>query len=99
MSYIGILYFTGIMELSNLLSTAEAARLQALGQPTGTDFNLVSFIIQVWAYMKPFIQAIFLYNPTIWSGYWIWFYYIVCIPIMVGLVFSIVSIMRGVGSS
>jgi hypothetical protein len=95
-----ILFFAGIMQMDNLLANAKTVSdMQSLGQPTGTDFNLVSFVTTVWSYMKVFIPMIFLYNATVWSGYWIWFYFFVCLPICVGMVFSIVTIMRGSSSS
>jgi hypothetical protein len=90
-----ILFFAGIMEMNNLIDTAQVANMQSLGEPTGTDYSLVSFVTTVWSYMKVFIPMIFLYNATVWSGYWIWFYFFVCLPICVGMVFSIVTIMRG----
>ena len=99
MAYLGILYFAGIMELSNLIDTQVKEDMMALGQPTGTDFNLISLVVQVWAYLKVIIPMMFLWNPTIWSGYWIWFYWIVCFPIVIGMVVSIVMVMRGVGTS
>jgi hypothetical protein len=85
----------GIAE-QRLIFDIEMAR--TLGQPTGTNFNLVSLIVDVWTYMKIFIDMLFLY-PDYWTGYWIWFYAVVCMPVMVGVVFGIVTIMRGVSNA
>jgi hypothetical protein len=102
-AYIAIFYFAGIMEQTNLITSTSTGQvnLQAMGQPTGTNFGvgLTSQIVLVWNYMVNLIYMVFLWNPTVWSGNWIWFYYIVCLPICIGVVFSIVTIMRGSHSS
>ena len=101
MVYIGIFYFAGVAENASLINAQTAAQLQSLGQPTGTNWLVqqVSQISQVWTYIQTFIQMIFLWNGTIWTGSWLWFYYMVCLPICGGVVMSIVFILRGVHSS
>jgi hypothetical protein len=101
LAYIGIFYFAGVAEYANLLNTQTVANLQALAQPHGSNWLLqaVAQITEVWTYIKIFIQMVFLWNGTLWSGSWLWFYYFVCIPICIGVVMSIVFILRGVHSS
>lgn len=50
-------------------------------------------------YLKIVIQIIFLWCPTVFSGYMLWFWWLICFPVDVGIVFSIVSIVRGVHSA
>jgi hypothetical protein len=100
-AYIAIYYFAGVAEYANLMNAQTVANLQALGQPHGSNWLLqaVAQITEVWTYIKIFIQMVFLWNGTLWSGSWLWFYYAVCLPICIGVVMSIVFILRGVHSS
>jgi hypothetical protein len=93
--WVVIAFFVGIAEQRLIFDITVA---QSLGQPTGTDFDFASLITKVWSYMKVFINMLFLY-PDFWTGYWIWFYVVVCMPIMVGLTFGIVTILRGTSST
>jgi hypothetical protein len=101
LAYIAIFYFAGVAEYANQVNATVAANLQSLGQPTGTNWLLqqVAQISEVWNYIKVFIQMVFLWNGTLWAGSWLWFYYAVCLPICIGVVMSIVFILRGVHSS
>jgi hypothetical protein len=100
MIYAAIFYFSGVAEYTNNLDSSVMLRMQNLGQPTGTNFGvgLTSQIVLVWDYMVNFIKMVFLWNPTLWSGSWYYFYVFVCLPVCIGVVFSIVTIMRGVHS-
>lgn len=46
-----------------------------------------------------FGQAIFLWCPTLWSGYLLWVYWFICFPVAVGFVLSLAFIIRGVHSA
>jgi hypothetical protein len=102
LTYAAIWWFAGIMQQSNLLNPTSTGgvNIQALGQPSATNFGgiaaVVSQVVNVWNYLVGFIKMVFLYNPTVWSGYWIYFYYFICLPICIGMVMSIVFILRGV---
>jgi hypothetical protein len=100
-AYIAIYYFAGVAEYANLMNAQTVANLQALGQPHGSNWLLqaVAQITEVWTYIKIFIQMLFLWNGTLWTGYWLYFYFAVCLPICIGVVMSIVFILRGVHSS
>lgn len=97
MMWMGITFFAGIAEQRNMLDATSIANIQNLVQPTGTNFfeTASAFVVNVWTYMVGFIKMVFLWYPTVWTGYWLWFYYIVCFPIAIGVVFGIVTIMRG----
>ena len=99
--YIAIFYFAGVAEYANQMNATTVASLQSLGQPEGTNWVLqgVSQIVRVWDYIKVFIQMLFLWNGTLWTGYWLYFYFAVCLPICIGVVMSILFILRGVHSS
>lgn len=53
----------------------------------------------VASYLKILIGMLFLWMPTVFTGYLVWFWWFVCFPVDVGMVFSIVSIVRGVHSA
>jgi hypothetical protein len=99
--YIAIHYFAGVAEYSNLMNAQTVASIQALAQPTGTNWILqgVSQISAAWDFFSNFIKMLLLWNGTLWVGSWLWFYYFVCLPICAGVVISIVFVLRGVHSS
>lgn len=55
-------------------------------------------IAGVAPYLRLLVQVIFLYQPTVFMGYMSWFYWFVCFPVSVGMVASIIFIVRGVHS-
>lgn len=46
-----------------------------------------------------FMSIITMYYPAIFHDVWLWFWFIICLPISVGFIISIVSIIRGVHTS
>ncbi len=46
-------------------------------------------------YLSLIIQVLFLWCPTVFSGYMIWFWWFICFPVDCGMIFSIVTIIRG----
>lgn len=50
----------------------------------------------VLAIFATLLQMIFLYYPALFSGVYLWFWFVVCFPIACGFVVSIVSVIRGV---
>jgi hypothetical protein len=50
-------------------------------------------------YAKGILKVILLYEPSVFAGNYIWFWYLVCLPIDIGILFSIVSVFRGVHAS
>jgi hypothetical protein len=105
--YMVCLVVCSIIEQTNLVTSASVASLQGMMQPEGSDVSnllqnvpvlsgAVSLITMVWSYLKPVIEAIFLYFPDLWNGPWLWFYFIFILPISIGFVVSVVFILRGV---
>lgn len=56
-------------------------------------------VTHVASYLKILVQVLFLWCPTVFAGYMIWFWWLICFPVDVGIVFSLVSIVRGVHSA
>jgi len=100
---------SSIAAQANLITSTQVGQVQTLAQPTGTDVSTFggsttigqaySLITNVWAYIFGFLQMLFLWFPTLWVGTWLWFYYVVCLPISIALIISIVFIFRGVHSA
>jgi hypothetical protein len=55
--------------------------------------------LTVIAVFMSFISIIALYYPAIFTGTFIWFWWVVCLPIAVSFIISIITIIRGVHSS
>ncbi len=45
------------------------------------------------------IKVIFLWSPSIFAGYMVYFWYIFCLPISIGFIISLIFVARGVHSS
>lgn len=110
--YIGCLLCGTIAEKSNQMTSARVAELQGLMQPTGTDQSALnsdsggsfitagaSLITNVWSYLKTFIQITFLWFPSLWSGSWLWFYFCFPLELAIGMIISVVVMLRGVHSN
>jgi hypothetical protein len=59
---------------------------------------------QTWAimsniggYIAAFVAAVFLWSPTVFSGYMVWAYWFICFPIACGMIYGVVSLIRGTG--
>jgi hypothetical protein len=103
---IGILVSSWLAQ-TNGFGTAQMGFIQSLSQATGIDIpasssslspvgGIGSVVTHAWNYFILFMSALFLWFPNLWTGIWVWFYVCVIIPIDVGIVFSIVTIARGV---
>ncbi len=58
-----------------------------------------TIITNVGTYLATFIGILFLWAPTVWSGYMAWVYWFICFPVSCMMVFAIVSLARGVHSA
>lgn len=91
---------SNVAESTALMGTGEATTLQTLMTPFASDHTGivdigVSFITNVWNYFKLFIQVALLYYPTLWAGSAIFIYFILFMPVGIGFVVSIITILRG----
>lgn len=97
-----------VIENTNLFTSEQTGMIQSMLQPEGTEITSIenassigqaySLITNVWSYLISVIKVIFLWFPDLWSGNWIWFYYCFIAPLSIGLIVSIVFILRGVQS-
>lgn len=82
-------------------SASTSENLTTLMSPTMANYSsstsaFASIVTNVGTYVMTFLQAMFLWSPTIFSGYWIWFWLFICLPVSIGMVLSVVQILRGV---
>lgn len=74
-----------------------------LSQVQGSSTSLISSIwvpAQVGiSVLMTFLSVIMLYYPALFHGNYIWFWFVICLPISVGFVISIVTTIRGVAST
>ncbi len=102
--YIVMQLLITVAEQGNAFTGAKVEEMQEMLQPTGSDVNtfdnlpIVGGITKAWDYFKRFIEIVFLWSPTMWSGNWVWFWWVFCFPIACGMIASVVSMIRGVSS-
>ena len=101
MIYIAMAYFGITAEMGSSLGASPLATIDTLMKPEFTNFEvgLSTLITNVGTYILAFLQIVFLWFPTLWSGTWIWFYFFVILPMVVGMTLGLVMVMRGVGST
>ena len=58
-----------------------------------------TFFVNLGNYFYAFLQLVTLYQPTVFSGNYIYMWYMICLPIDIGMIFGVVTILRGVHSS
>ena len=100
MFYIGLLILSLIAEHNVSMNVNDVNLFNNIMSPTGTDFSnpvvaVTSLVTDVWYYFKLVIQVVFLWFPDLWAGNWIWFYYVVCFPVTIMVIFTFVTILRG----
>lgn len=66
--------------------------------PEVTNWTLATVFSNIGAIISGMVNAILLNFPNIWTGVYLWFYYIVVLPIAVSFMVCLVVIIRG-GSS
>lgn len=50
-------------------------------------------------YFISFIGVLFLYSPSVFPGNYVWMWWFICLPVDVGMIFGIVTMLRGSASS
>lgn len=61
----------------------------------GSQSNLLTFVTNIGNYLYGFISIIFLWSPTVFAGYAIYLWFILCMPIGVSFAIGIVMFLRG----
>lgn len=82
-------------------SAGTREQMQTLLSPVMANYSntttaFASTIINGGAIIMTFLNAVFLYSPTLFASYGMWFWFYICLPIAVGTIISIVQVFRGV---
>jgi hypothetical protein len=86
--------------IENVVTTNQTALMApTLQDSTNVFTGAWAAITGVAFYLKVLLGVMFLWAPTVFTGYLIWFWWFICFPIDCGLVASIVFIVRGVHSA
>jgi hypothetical protein len=84
------------LDIAGNAATASQTMLSALG---GTPISgLLAMGVTFFSYIVAILQMLILYAPTVFAGDMIWVWWFVCFPVDVGMVLSIIAVMRGVSS-
>jgi hypothetical protein len=84
---------------SNMTTSMNAMMNSRMVNSAGSTSSLTTIFIQVGTYLTTFVNAIFLYSPTVFAGNWFWVWQFICFPISVSFVIVILTIVRGVHAS
>lgn len=82
---------------SNIWSNLQGMWYMNLTQLVGSSISSIwSPALTVISVFAAFLSAIVLYYPAIFHDLYIWFWWCFCLPIGIGFIISIVTIIRGV---
>ena len=70
----------------------------AMSNQSGALTSIVSLAIQVGTYFETFIKAVFLWSPSVWTGYLIWVWFYMCVPLTIAMIIGIIIVLRGSSS-
>jgi hypothetical protein len=91
---------TGGTSLTNIITTNAGVLLQhQVVSSSNIALQALTGLMNIGAYIVAVIQVIFLWCPTVWTGYMLWFYWFICFPIACATVYAIVTLIRGGGSA
>ncbi len=90
-----------IAEGGTSFSQGSISLLQGAFQFTTIDHSNIitiatSFVSNILPAITGLLSIIFLWFPTVWEGYFIWFWYLICVPLGAGMCWAIMIILRGV---
>ena len=71
----------------------------SISNSSGALAATLTFIGNLGNYFLAFFQLVTLYQPTVFSGSYFYLWLFLCLPIDIGMVFGVVTILRGVHSS
>lgn len=89
-----------IIQANNAFGSTQTSLIKALFTPAISDSSnaLITVFANIGTYIKGFFQLLFLYFPSVWVGQWVWIWFIFAVPIAIGIIMTIVFIMRGVSN-
>jgi hypothetical protein len=104
MFYLLILGLEMVMTGSTTFAPSVTSQQSVLTSPTiVTETNVVTqavaFFSNLGDYISVLIPMLGLWSPTVFSGIMLWVWWFVCFPIDVGIVVTILWILRGVGGT
>ncbi len=97
--------------ITEMIVTGGTAFNPSSGNPFNTLFSMdftnfsslvssfATFIVGCGIWFVAFVKLIFLWSPSVWTGDYIWIWYILFVSQGVAIAFGIVSLIRGVHSS
>ncbi len=86
--------------MTNMATTNQASLMApTFAESTNVFTGAWAVVTGVAPYLKIILQMLFLWMPTVFAGYLVWFWWFICFPIDCGMVVSIVFIARGVHSA
>jgi len=68
-------------------------------RPSYASFNVLVSFAEAGEFLKYWGQMLMLYSPTVFDGQVIWFYWFFCFPVACAMIFTIFTIVKGVGSA
>lgn len=80
---------------SSVWNTIGSLMRPAINTTTTETAGFLSLIGNLGDYLRIFIGALFLYFPSVWDGYLIYFWLFVCVPVSCGMIIAVISLFRG----
>lgn len=99
-----LLIFTSELMATGGTAFSHQSALNSLASPafvnqSGVVSAATSIFVGIGSFLVSFVEAIFLWSPTVFAGHWIWAWEFICLPISISFVIVILTIVRGVHSS
>ncbi len=83
-------------DASNITSTLMSPQTSSLSSDTS---GIAVLMTNGKPIVDAFIRIVFLYSPTVWTGYLCYFWLYICLPIAISTIVALLFIIRGVGVS
>ena len=93
----GVLFNTNALAANQ--STIISPSMVNVAGPLSDLYTIIRNVGSFFSTLLGFAGIFVLWQPTVFSGYMMWVWWFICLPIDLMMVFSIVSILRGVHSS
>ena len=84
-------------------SSAAESQIEGLLSPSMTNqsgavTSIISLASQAGTYFMTFVNAVFLWSPSVWTGYLVWVWFYLCVPITVTMIIGVIIVLRGSSS-
>ena len=105
MLYVILQGFTMIAQGTTTGDISIWSNLNGMYKTNLTQNVVISAVSAIWApaasvlsVISTFLQAVVMYYPALFTGYYVWLWWCLLLPISVGFVIVIISMIRGVHS-